>query len=55
MKFGVLVFPGSNCDHDIYNVIESVARQPKMTFESGVGHPLAVAEYFYQINPVSWE
>jgi len=21
MKFGVLVFPGSNCDHDTYNVI----------------------------------
>ena len=28
MKFGVLVFPGSNCDHDTYNVISEVARQP---------------------------
>jgi phosphoribosylformylglycinamidine synthase subunit PurQ / glutaminase len=28
MKFGVLVFPGSNCDHDTYNVIETVAHQP---------------------------
>jgi phosphoribosylformylglycinamidine synthase len=28
MKFGVLVFPGSNCDHDTYNVIESLAHQP---------------------------
>lgn len=28
MKFGVLVFPGSNCDHDTYNVIAEVARQP---------------------------
>ncbi len=28
MKFGVLVFPGSNCDHDTYNVIESIAHQP---------------------------
>ena len=28
MKFGVLVFPGSNCDHDTFNVIETVARQP---------------------------
>jgi phosphoribosylformylglycinamidine synthase I len=28
MKFGVLVFPGSNCDHDTYNVIEAVAHQP---------------------------
>src|SRR5674476_1374730 len=31
MKFGVLVFPGSNCDHDTYNVIADVARQP-LTF-----------------------
>jgi phosphoribosylformylglycinamidine synthase len=28
MKFGVLVFPGSNCDHDTYNVIAEVAHQP---------------------------
>lgn len=28
MKFGVLVFPGSNCDHDTYNVIEALAHQP---------------------------
>jgi len=28
MKFGVLVFPGSNCDHDTYNVIAAVAKQP---------------------------
>jgi phosphoribosylformylglycinamidine synthase subunit PurQ / glutaminase len=28
MKFGVAVFPGSNCDHDTYNVIESIAHQP---------------------------
>jgi phosphoribosylformylglycinamidine synthase len=28
MKFGVLVFPGSNCDHDTYHVVESVLRQP---------------------------
>src|ERR1700678_2941707 len=24
MKFGVLVFPGSNCDHDTYNVVSEV-------------------------------
>ena len=24
MKFGVLVFPGSNCDHDTYNAVASV-------------------------------
>jgi phosphoribosylformylglycinamidine synthase len=28
MKFGVLVFPGSNCDHDTYNVIENLVEQP---------------------------
>jgi phosphoribosylformylglycinamidine synthase len=28
MKFGVLVFPGSNCDHDTFHVIAAVARQP---------------------------
>jgi phosphoribosylformylglycinamidine synthase subunit PurQ / glutaminase len=28
MKFGVLVFPGSNCDHDAYHVIAEIARQP---------------------------
>jgi phosphoribosylformylglycinamidine synthase subunit PurQ / glutaminase len=28
MKFGVLVFPGSNCDQDTYNVIAEIAHQP---------------------------
>jgi phosphoribosylformylglycinamidine synthase len=28
MKFGVLVFPGSNCDHDTYHVVGSVMGQP---------------------------
>jgi phosphoribosylformylglycinamidine synthase len=28
MKFGVLVFPGSNCDHDTYNAIGGVMGQP---------------------------
>jgi len=28
MKFGVLVFPGSNCDHDAYWTIQMVAKQP---------------------------
>ncbi len=28
MKFGVLVFPGSNCDHDTANVFSAVLRQP---------------------------
>jgi phosphoribosylformylglycinamidine synthase subunit PurQ / glutaminase len=28
MKFGVIIFPGSNCDHDAYWTIQNVARQP---------------------------
>jgi phosphoribosylformylglycinamidine synthase len=28
MKFGVLVFPGSNCDHDTYHVLAELAHQP---------------------------
>jgi phosphoribosylformylglycinamidine synthase subunit PurQ / glutaminase len=28
MKFGVLVFPGSNCDHDTGHAIAAIARQP---------------------------
>jgi phosphoribosylformylglycinamidine synthase I len=28
MKFGVLVFPGSNCDHDTWHVVSELARQP---------------------------
>jgi phosphoribosylformylglycinamidine synthase subunit PurQ / glutaminase len=28
MKFGVLVFPGSNCDHDAYHIISELAHQP---------------------------
>jgi phosphoribosylformylglycinamidine synthase len=28
MKFGVIVFPGSNCDHDAYWVVSEVAKQP---------------------------
>ncbi|MFA5840000.1 MAG: phosphoribosylformylglycinamidine synthase subunit PurQ [Candidatus Margulisiibacteriota bacterium] len=28
MKFGVVVFPGSNCDHDCYDVIANVLKQP---------------------------
>ncbi len=28
MKFGVLVFPGSNCDHDTAHVLSAIAGQP---------------------------
>jgi phosphoribosylformylglycinamidine synthase len=28
MRFGVIVFPGSNCDQDCYNAIKDVLKQP---------------------------
>ena len=28
MKFGVVIFPGSNCDHDCYYAIQAVAGKP---------------------------
>ncbi|MCS6885660.1 MAG: phosphoribosylformylglycinamidine synthase subunit PurQ [Acidobacteriota bacterium] len=28
MKFGVVIFPGSNCDHDTYHVISKIVGQP---------------------------
>jgi len=28
VKFGVIIFPGSNCDHDAYWAISEVAKQP---------------------------
>ncbi len=28
MKFGIVVFPGSNCDHDAYHVVHYVLGQP---------------------------
>src|SRR5262245_52388349 len=28
MKFGVVVFPGANCDHDAYHAIGGVLQQP---------------------------
>ncbi|MDD4178695.1 MAG: phosphoribosylformylglycinamidine synthase subunit PurQ [Candidatus Margulisbacteria bacterium] len=28
MKFGVIVFPGSNCDHDCHDVVKHVLKQP---------------------------
>jgi phosphoribosylformylglycinamidine synthase subunit PurQ / glutaminase len=39
MKFGVLVFPGSNCDHDAYYVIATAAKQP-VTFLWHASHDL---------------
>ena len=28
MKFGIVVFPGSNCDHDTLHVLRDVLGQP---------------------------
>ena len=39
MKFGVIIFPGSNCDHDAYWTIKTVARQP-VTFLWHESHDL---------------
>ena len=39
MKFGVIIFPGSNCDHDAYWTIQNIARQP-VTFLWHESHDL---------------
>jgi len=39
MKFGVIIFPGSNCDHDAYWTIQHVCRQP-VTFLWHESHDL---------------
>ena len=39
MKFGVIIFPGSNCDHDAYWTIQHVAKQP-VTFLWHESHDL---------------
>lgn len=39
MKFGVIIFPGSNCDHDAFWTIKEVAKQP-VTFLWHESHDL---------------
>ena len=39
MKFGVIIFPGSNCDDDAYYAVEAVLRQP-VTFLWHESHDL---------------
>jgi phosphoribosylformylglycinamidine synthase subunit PurQ / glutaminase len=39
MKFGVIIFPGSNCDHDAHWTLQHVARQP-VTFLWHESHDL---------------
>jgi phosphoribosylformylglycinamidine synthase subunit PurQ / glutaminase len=39
MKFGVIIFPGSNCDHDAFHVVGQVAQQP-VTFLWHESHDL---------------
>jgi phosphoribosylformylglycinamidine synthase len=43
MKFGVVVFPGSNCDHDAFYAIGSVLKQP-VEFIWHQSHDLAGAD-----------
>jgi phosphoribosylformylglycinamidine synthase subunit PurQ / glutaminase len=39
MKFGVIIFPGSNCDHDAYHTVQAVLGQP-VTFLWHESHDL---------------
>jgi phosphoribosylformylglycinamidine synthase subunit PurQ / glutaminase len=39
MKFGVIIFPGSNCDHDAYWTVEQAMKQP-VTFLWHESHDL---------------
>src|SRR6478672_8192120 len=39
MNFGVIIFPGSNCDHDAYWTVEQVLKQP-VTFLWHESHDL---------------
>jgi phosphoribosylformylglycinamidine synthase subunit PurQ / glutaminase len=39
MKFGVIIFPGSNCDHDAFWTIRQIAKQP-VTFLWHESHDL---------------
>ena len=39
MTFGVVIFPGSNCDHDAYWTVQNIARQP-VTFLWHESHDL---------------
>jgi len=39
MKFGVIVFPGSNCDHDAYYTVQAVLNEP-VTFLWHESHDL---------------
>lgn len=39
MKFGVIIFPGSNCDHDAFWTIQQIAKQP-VTFLWHESHDL---------------
>ena len=42
MKFGVIVFPGSNCDHDAYHAAKDVLGQEEQLTEWVQRVPLAV-------------
>jgi len=42
VKFGIVVFPGSNCDHDCYHVVRNVLRQPAQFIWHGESRPPAL-------------
>jgi phosphoribosylformylglycinamidine synthase I len=52
MKFGVLVFPGSNCDHDAYWVLSHVARQP-VTFLWHESHDLENCDDYLRTGAIA--
>ncbi|NTV52026.1 MAG: phosphoribosylformylglycinamidine synthase subunit PurQ [Candidatus Firestonebacteria bacterium] len=45
MKFGIVVFPGSNCDHDCYYAVKEVLKQPAEFVWHGESRPPAVDVY----------
>ncbi len=45
MKFGIVVFPGSNCDHDCYYAVKDVLQQPAEFIWHGESKPKAVDAY----------
>jgi phosphoribosylformylglycinamidine synthase len=45
VKFGIVVFPGSNCDHDCYYAVKDVLKQPAEFVWHGESRPGAVDVY----------
>jgi phosphoribosylformylglycinamidine synthase len=45
VKFGIVVFPGSNCDHDCYYAVKDVLQQPAEFIWHGESRPKSVDAY----------